>query len=621
MGRLTAACLAASLAPSAAKQKLPAFAFDKSTNWGQPDGQGLKTDGEHDKTDQLAGHCEIDVGDGSRWVFQRVGVWESDGGYDWWQFGWADPFGLDALRAAHGPVYVLNHFTGGVDADSGEVLGFPPIHVHHVHLSPAKTTPMRRKWADCIREEYLGHRDADRCGHQFTVLMEQHGDYACRESEGGSNCYLEQLPDGYAKVADGPYALNGELNDVRPKGSPILRWYYQAAIRYVPVEDAARLGFDLRPLSFYYIWSPGRLYLNDQSTMVNTFQTPTTHDTFVWYTGRTLSASTMLEMDGPEFLPKAGDTTYDCMRPEEHGFADNDAVKRHVFDAYEAYDGPEPAPRLICRGSTDYEEVAFDGVDYPFDRRAPTWCEPWEIKKGDPYVYEDEGWQFGNADGTSLTLFNVLTMAGAREREAEARARGLETPLDDSNKGFRMLRAMGYRAGALGGRGGIEAPVVPAAPLHGGAAARASAPTRRDRARRAVADARLQAAAALERRAAAFHGGVADRTLRRATEARRRWRRATSTSALASPSPIWPAEVADVPSRAFADASGAAYAAALGDAPEPPGGLDGEPPEVQRRAAAAYLRSAHGYCLATGGAASDMDLEAELARLVDDATD
>ena len=564
MGRLTAACLAASLAPSAAKQKLPAFAFDKSTNWGQPDGQvrnwpgpnvetltagcdwdyapyaqklkhasigwypttsqwqnfdghdllpelhhlyatprfakGLKTDGEHDKTDQLAGHCEIDVGDGSRWVFQRVGVWESDGGYDWWQFGWADPFGLDALRAAHGPVYVLNHFTGGVDADSGEVLGFPPIHVHHVHLSPAKTTPMRRKWADCIREEYLGHGDVDRCGHQFTVLMEQHGDYACRESEGGSNCYLEQLPDGYAKVADGPYALNGELNDVRPKGSPIMRWYYEAAIRYVPVEDAARLGFDLRPLSFYYIWSPGRLYLNDQSTMVNTFRTPTTHDTFVWYTGRTLSASTMvrmkmhvhntvfresyffagtpkqLKMDGPEFLPKAGDTTYDCMRPEEHGFADNDAVKRHIFDAYEAYDGPEPAPRLICRGSTDYEEVAFDGVDYPFDRRAPTWCEPWEIKKGDPYVvlgvnhalarppgphlpdtipdwlpghlhwfilsdthddtshyrfsmltqYEDEGWQFGNADGTSLTLFNVLTMVlygGTPNRAQETRTR------------------------------------------------------------------------------------------------------------------------------------------------------------------------------------------------------
>ena len=39
MGRLTAACLAASLAPSAATQKLPAFAFDRSTNWGQPDGQ------------------------------------------------------------------------------------------------------------------------------------------------------------------------------------------------------------------------------------------------------------------------------------------------------------------------------------------------------------------------------------------------------------------------------------------------------------------------------------------------------------------------------------------------------------------------------------------------------
>ena len=137
MGRWTAACLAASLAPSASGGKLPAWAFDKSTNWGQPDGnvrnwpgatvdkltkdcdwgyepysqkfkhasmgwypttghwanydghdlipelhhmytvpryaKGLKME-EHDKAEQSAGHCEIDAGDGSRWVFQRVGV-------------------------------------------------------------------------------------------------------------------------------------------------------------------------------------------------------------------------------------------------------------------------------------------------------------------------------------------------------------------------------------------------------------------------------------------------------------------------------------------------------------------------------------------------------------------
>ncbi|KAH8043637.1 DNA binding protein [Aureococcus anophagefferens] len=226
---------------------LPAFAFDKSTNWGQPDGQvrnwpgpnvealtagcdwdyapyaqklkhasigwypttsqwqnfdghdllpappplvtpaprGLKTDGEHDKTDQLAGHCEIDVGDGSR-------------------------------------------------ADAAQVGG---LH----------------------REEYLGHRDADRCGHQFTVLMEQHGDYACRESEAArtaTSSSSRTARQGRRRAL----ALNGELNDVRPRG------------------------------------------------------------------------------------PRS------CA---------------------EARGGPEPAPRLICRGSTDYEEVAFDGVDYPFDRRAP----------------------------------------------------------------------------------------------------------------------------------------------------------------------------------------------------------------------------------------------------------
>jgi hypothetical protein len=43
-------------------------------------------------------------------------------------------------------------------------------------------------------------------------------------------------------------------------------------------------------------------------------------------------------------------------------------------------------PRLICHGRTSNVPVAFDGIDYQFDRRAPIHCDPWTIKKGDPFV-------------------------------------------------------------------------------------------------------------------------------------------------------------------------------------------------------------------------------------------
>lgn len=92
---------------------------------------------------------------------------------------------------------------------------------------------------------------------------------------------MEDLPVGYAKLVTGPLTINGELNDVRPAGSPDLEWYYQTAIRWIPKESVMNdkinevhvtssggsLGA-VKPLSMMYMWSPGRFDLSDQSTMV-----------------------------------------------------------------------------------------------------------------------------------------------------------------------------------------------------------------------------------------------------------------------------------------------------------------------------------------------------------------
>ena len=47
----------------------------------------------------IASSCEKLLDDGSIWTLQRIGKLESNGGYDWWQFGWNDAFhGSQILR-------------------------------------------------------------------------------------------------------------------------------------------------------------------------------------------------------------------------------------------------------------------------------------------------------------------------------------------------------------------------------------------------------------------------------------------------------------------------------------------------------------------------------------------
>ena len=211
--------------------------------------------------------------------------------------------------------------------------------------------------------------------------------------------------------------------------------------------------------------------------------------------------------------------------------------------------------------------------------------------------------------------------------EASRRQRGLETPLDASNKGFEMLRKMGYDGGGLGRDGaGIEKPLATEA--------------RRPRDTQGVGIPQAARRAQLSWEAARRHVEQRERAdfaqhnqrrfsdracLKAARRARSACRDLDERQGLRW-TPIWPSDEAH-PQRSFADASGAVYAqpgtyleTGQNDGI---GGLDEEAPEVALRTAVAYLRDCHGYCLVHGCTLDDgsPDLEAELAELVDDAED
>ena len=225
--------------------------------------------------------------------------------------------------------------------------------------------------------------------------------------------------------------------------------------------------------------------------------------------------------------------------------------------------------------------------------------------------------------------FDVGAPAPAQKADDEAsrRQRGLETPLDASNKGFEMLRKMGYEGGGLGRDGaGIEAPLA--------------TETRRPRDTQGVGIPQAARRAQLSWEAARRHVEQRERAdfaqhnqrrfsdracLKASRRARSACRDLDERNGLRW-TPIWPSDEAH-PQRSFADASGAVYAqpgtyleTGRNDGI---GGLDEEAPEVALRTAVAYLRDCHGYCLVHGCTLDDgsPDLEAELAELVDDAED
>merc|ERR1719160_1782416 len=80
-------------------------------------------------------------------------------------------------------------------------------------------------------------------------IHEQHGDYQCKESEGGLQCLIEGLPGGYAKLVDGPLSVDGEMNDVRAPNSPEIEWYVLVGARWIPNDESvlARSPISPRP--------------------------------------------------------------------------------------------------------------------------------------------------------------------------------------------------------------------------------------------------------------------------------------------------------------------------------------------------------------------------------------
>lgn len=174
------------------------------------------------------GDCTRSVAEGT-WRTQWVGPLISTGGFDWWQLSWSDVLNLSPSSGFG----VLAHVSGPVDA-KGDPLGYPPIHQHHMHLVPDPADVFVR----------------DLSGFTQRRLMARHGDWQFGPADGFSERGADGLeaigqdfrPGGYALFHSGRTSLNVELNDVRAKGAPPLRWYYRLSVLTTAVTSGREGG-------------------------------------------------------------------------------------------------------------------------------------------------------------------------------------------------------------------------------------------------------------------------------------------------------------------------------------------------------------------------------------------
>ena len=420
----------------------------------------LKDKGDPEAKEQLGAEpmmmqqCRVPVSEadgGGAWHVQRVGPFVSTGGYDWWQIGWSDAGGLKEVIDKHPEgVDIEASILIPVDED-GKRIGHPPVHIHHIHFVKPKSVRFRNIMRGfCVSSTGISTAPAldslikEQNCYNSSLYIEQHGDYQCVPEDDGIECLTSNYPS--PRRLSEHLDLEGELNDVRPFDSPPMKWYYQIALKWRPIQA------EKRALSQMTIMAPGRVDINDQLARVLTFPTPTDAPRFTYYVGSFwgsgelirnklhahnlvfesssffLATKEQMGLDAKEYVLE---NSYTPKLISEIGYSSSDEMNRVMLEnlakSQSRFDeictgdwAPDamgvaasarrmlqsavsadraleeerqkvctrPRPKWVC--SAVYNSNEFEFGDPPqgfkFDRRPLTWCDPLIFRQGDSFV-------------------------------------------------------------------------------------------------------------------------------------------------------------------------------------------------------------------------------------------
>jgi hypothetical protein len=151
--------------------------------------------------------------------------------------------------------------------EHGETLGNPPIHIHHANLGP-------------------NHNRSS-----LTRLSQWHGDSQYAESDGGTACYVTALPPGFGFPVSEALRLEVDFNDVRPLGSPDVKFWLETGITIAKPQAQSRR---VRDVGTMILGVPFRGRWRKSSDLQRLYFIPSDQPSALWVTGRMPTAGTFV---------------------------------------------------------------------------------------------------------------------------------------------------------------------------------------------------------------------------------------------------------------------------------------------------------------------------------------
>lgn len=150
--------------------------------------------------------CYDLVSTGEFWRIDRVGPFNSTGGFDWHSIIVRDILGLRSVLWQNSGFIALKAMATCIVNEQGTVIGYPPMHNHHTQTVL----------------EFAG-------SSYENAIQLQHQDSNCYPLLGGDHCALYEFPANHGIWIDTPLRAVSLMNDVRPMHSSSLSFYFEVA--------------------------------------------------------------------------------------------------------------------------------------------------------------------------------------------------------------------------------------------------------------------------------------------------------------------------------------------------------------------------------------------------------
>lgn len=295
---------------------------------------------------------------GEVWTLRRFGPFYSDGKFDsgkafWQQTKWHERFTKRFMTGRSFARY---------DANSGELLGSPPLHVHHEHVSYSEGLPDFVPLLSSFKVNRLAASHGEQYGlHEDGVLL---------------NVY-KTLPLGLGKPMS-YYTYDNKLADTRDEGASPMQWFQEVGFRTTPKKQ--REVYHMTRFNIGSIFKNFNLDVPQDSASMfwSTWRMPASGEFITnWIHTHGLEKVIIFKGD-----PKKFGLLEKYSKPDIWTMKKIDSVDSVVDDLTSA---AKEAGIGWCEGEAQFEEVDFPEIDHPTTETRITkmCCLPWKFKKGE----------------------------------------------------------------------------------------------------------------------------------------------------------------------------------------------------------------------------------------------